>query len=245
MRQHLSARYTTAKVLADDVAKGEFDTSSLLGAVGRRIQRTVSPDEANEISQGMEQLVSRLSVSAAGEPQTEFARKMLMAVNEIVVPAILRRDGLYFDYNSLRRLWLMGEEFQISWATSAHPRHDGWLAFGTANVRVDIAGERVEELRFDNGIAQMREGFLDRLHNAYVQMQEWNCGTVVNAWELRATFCAEQRCSPAVFDQLFSENSGGSDAYTIYKDFPRNKPTNEKPLMVGGRQIGLVRIAKR
>ena len=244
-KQHLSDRYGTAKALADHVAQGSFDTAALLEALARRIGRPLAQEEAEEITQGVDALVARLATSAAGEPQTEFARKMLMAINEVVVPAVLRREGLCFDYNSLRRLWLMGEEFQISWATSAHPLHDGWLTIGTATIDLDAAGERIEALRFDNSLARMREGFLERLYDAYERLQGWNRGTIVNAWELRAAFCVEHRCAPGVFDHLFAENSGGSDAYTIYKDFPRNKPAHERPLVVGGRQIGLVRIARR
>jgi hypothetical protein len=53
-------------------------------------------------------------------------------------------------------------------------------------------------------------------------------------------------CAPGVFDHLFQEHYSGSELYRIDKDFPpRNKPSHEDSLTIGGRQIGLIRISKR
>jgi hypothetical protein len=168
-----------------------------------------------------------------------------MALNEIVIPAVLRHQGLGFDYSSLRRLWLMGKEFQISWATSAHPCHQGWLTFETANFDLSEDRKVMNAVRFENGLKKMGDRFLDRLYDAYSLMQEWGQPSVVTASELRATFCYQYRCAPGVFDHLFRENYGGSEVYRIDKDFPRNKPGHEDALVVGGREIGLIRISKR
>ena len=139
----------------------------------------------------------------------------------------------------------MGAEFQISWATSAHPRHDSWLTFDTARIELNEKQDKIETVRFDNGVRRMGDGFLDRLFEAYTLMQSWGQPAVVTAWELRATFCFQNRCAPGVFDQLFRENYGGSDTYRIEKDFaPRNKPSHEEGLRIGGREIGLIRISK-
>ena len=156
----------------------------------------MSPDETSEVEEGITDLVKKLRVAAREEPQTEFARKMLMAINEIVVPAILRWKGLGFDYNSLRRLWQISKEFQVAWATSAHPRHDGWLTFATATIDLSADGGRIEGLRFESSLDRMHESFLDRLYDAYNQMQEWTSVSIVTAWELRATFCfRESMCA--------------------------------------------------
>jgi hypothetical protein len=162
-KQHVSPKYRTAKALADDVAEGKFDLASLLELIANRIGRPLSADERSEIEKGVSDLVSKLRSAAAAEPQTEFERKMLNAINEIAVPAVLRREGLGFDFNSLRRLWLMGTEFQISWATSAHPKHDGWLTFETATVQLSEQQDKIDGIRFDRGVRGMAEGFLDRL----------------------------------------------------------------------------------
>jgi hypothetical protein len=66
----------------------------------RRVKQLLTVDERLEIEKRINDLVAKLQVAAASEPQTEFARKMLMAINEIVVPAVLRREGLGFDFNS-------------------------------------------------------------------------------------------------------------------------------------------------
>jgi len=245
-KQHISPKYGTAKVLADDVAGRKFELPSLLELTAIRVGRPLSADEQSEIENGVSDLVSKLQIPAATEPQTEFARKMLMAINEIVVPAVLRREGLGFDFNSLRRMWLMGTEFQVSWATSAHPRHDGWLTFDTATFELSERLDKIERVRFDKGVRRMAAGFLDRLFEAYMLMQGWAQPSVVTAWELRATFCFQNRCAPGVFDHLFCANYGGSDAYRIEKDFsPRNKPSHEEGLRIGGREIGLIRISRR
>ena len=245
-KQHLSPKYGNAKALADDVAEKKFEIESLIGLTEKRIGRSLSASEQSEIESGINNLVARLQTAAGQEPQSEFGRKMLMAINEIIVPAVARREGLGFDYNSLRRLWLMGDEFRISWATSAHPRHDGWLTFNTATLELSETGDRIEEVRFENGIRGMSEGFLDRLFEAYTLLQEWGHPAVVTAWELRATFCFQNRTAPGVFDHLFRENYGGSDTYRIDKDFPpRDKPKHEEALRIGGREIGLIRISKR
>ena len=197
-KQHLSPKYGNAKALADDVAEKKFEIELLIGLTEKRIGRSLSANEQSEIESGITNLVSRLQVAAGQEPQTEFARKMLMAINEIVVPAVVRREGLGFDFNSLRRLWLMGAEFQISCATSAHPRHDGWLTFNTATIELTKTGDRIEEVRFDNGLQRISDGFLDRLFEAYNLLQEWGHPAVVTAWQLRATFCFQNRTAPGV-----------------------------------------------
>jgi hypothetical protein len=243
--RHLSARYTGTRTLAEDVSHNTFDIESLLEALKARIGRPLTEIEVEEIQTGITKLVEQSATAAQTEPQSEFARKMLSNINEIVVPAVLRSQGLGFDYNTLRRLWKMGEEFQVCWATSAHPQFDAWITFGTATVTLSADSSQIEGVRFDNGYNALREDFLDRLYAVYQKMREWERPSVVDAWELRAAFCYEHRCAPGVFNKLFEENYTGSATYEISKDFPRNKPQHEDPLVLGGRQIGLIRITKR
>lgn len=245
-KQHVSPQYTSAKVLSDEIAEGRFDVEGLLERTAARIDRTLTGREREEIENGLGDLLTKLRGAAAREPQTEFTRKLLMAINEIVVPAVLRDEGLVFDFNTLRRLWLMGAEFQICWATSAHPQYDAWLTFETATIELSGDQSTIVNVRFENGARRLAADFLDRLFDAYSLMQSWGQPSVVTAWELRATFCFQNRCAPGVFDHLFHENYGGSDIYRIEKDFaPRNKPAHEDALRIGGREIGLIRISKR
>jgi hypothetical protein len=243
--RHLSPRYTGTRVLAEEVGRNEFDVEGLLAALKRRLDRSLTEIEEDEIKSGVANLVNQSAPAARTEQQSEFARKMLSNLNEIVVPAVLRSQGLGFDFNTLRRLWKMGEEFQVCWATSAHPRFDAWVTFGTATVTLAADSSKIECVQFDRGLNALRDGFLDRLYSVYLKMREWGRPSVVDAWELRAAFCYEHRCAPAVFNKLFEENYTGSDAYEISKDFPRNKPQHEEPLILGGRQIGLIQIIKR
>jgi hypothetical protein len=139
----------------------------------------------------------------------------------------------------------MGEEFQIWWSTSAHPKFNSWLTFPTATLVFAPGEDKIEEVRFDNGLKQIREGFLGALYEVYCMVKGWGDSSVVTAWALRAAFCFHRRCAPAVFNRLFEENYNGSDEFEIAKDFPRNKPPHEDALILGGRQIGLIRMARR
>lgn len=244
--EHISPQYTSARLLAEDIARGAFDVAPLLASVAGRLDRPLTPAEVDEITAGVDGFVQQSRAAAATEPFTEFSRKALSRLNEVVVPAVLRAHGLGFDFNTLRRLWKMGEEFHICWATSAHPSFKAWVTFETATVDLSPDRQTIAGLRFENGLAALRGSFLDRVYETYLKMREWGRSSVVLAWELRAAFCFEHRCAPGVFNRLFEEHYNGSDVYEIGKDFPpSNKPKHEKPLMLGGRQIGLIRITKR
>ncbi|QCO16974.1 hypothetical protein D3869_16920 (plasmid) [Azospirillum brasilense] len=244
--EHISFHYTSARLLAEDIARGAFDVDALLASLTDRLGRPLTPAEQDEITAGVGDFVQQSRAAAASEPFTDFSRKALSRLNEVVVPAVLRAHGLGFDFNTLRRLWKMGEEFQICWATSAHPRFKAWVTFETATVDLSPDGQTIAGLRFENGLAALRGSFLDRVYATYLGMREWGRSSVVLAWELRAAFCFEHRCAPGVFNRLFEEHYNGSDVYEIGKDFPpRNKPQHEEPLVLGGRQIGLIRMTKR
>lgn len=239
--RHISERYASARVLMDDIANKRFDSDALLGCVVQRLKRPLTAAERAEIAAGASRLVSEPLDPAKVETQTEFARKLLSRLNEIVVPAVLRDAGLGFDFNTLRRLWKFAEEFQLGWATSAHPRYDGWLFFNTAQI--EFRDPDAIRLSFPSSLAELRSDFLDRAYAVYLQMQEWGASSFVPAWEFRAAFCLEHRCAPGVFDALFAEHYNGSGQYTVEKEFLRT-PLYEDPLVLGGRQIGLLRMTK-
>jgi hypothetical protein len=245
IEEHLSPRYKSTRLFAEDIERGTFEPEGLLTSVSGRLGRPLTSAEEDEIRTGVALLAQQIRTAATTESFPEFSRKALSRLNEVVVPAVLRSHGLGFDYNTLRRLWTMGREFQICWATSAHPRFDAWVTFETATLVLSTDGRAIEGVRFENGLATLRDGFLDRVHRVYLQMRELGRPSVVLAWELRASFCFEHRCSPGVFDRLFAEHYNGSDVYEIAKDFPRNKPLHEDPLVLGDRQIGLIRITKK
>jgi hypothetical protein len=117
--------------------------------------------------------------------------------------------------------------------------------FDTAKIDLNGTKDKIEAVRFENGVRCLADRFLDKLFESYTLMQSWGQPAVVTAWELRATFCFQNRCAPAVFDHLFRKNYGGSDTYRIEKDFaPSGKPSYEDGVRIGGREIGLIRISK-
>lgn len=245
--RHIAARYGEAKVLADDVARGAFDCPALLTKLEERLRRPLATEERHEIEKGIDSLVAAAAVSASARDDAypDFQRKFLSRINEVVVPAVLRGEGLGFDFNTLRRLWAMAAEFQIGWATSGHPRHDAWLTFGTATIDLSADGSRIKTLLFDKGLTVMQEDFLDHLYDAYELMQGMGCGPYVSAWQLRATFCFERRCAPGVFNFLFREHYARSEKYEIHKDFSRDRPQHEEAVIAGSREIGIVRMLRK
>jgi hypothetical protein len=239
--RHIGERYGSARVLMEDVGAGKFDTPSLLNSLERRLERSLTKSEVSEIEGGVSGMTSEAFGSVKLETQTEFARKLLSRLNEIVVPSVLRDDGLGFDFNTLRRLWKFGQEFQLGWATSTHPRFDGWLFFNTA--RIEHHEPEQIELSFDNSLESLRFGFLERAFAIYQQLQDWGASSFVPSWELRAAFCFEHRCAPGVFDTLFARHYNGDEQYRVEKEFLR-APPHVEPLVLGGRQIGLIRLTK-
>jgi hypothetical protein len=117
--------------------------------------RPLNEDERQEIDSGLAGLLQATAAAARQDVQTEFQRKFLSRLNEIVVPAVLRREGLGFDFSTLRRLWAMAQEFQIAWATSAHPQHEAWLTFATATIELEPDEGKLRAVRFDKGITVM------------------------------------------------------------------------------------------
>lgn len=243
--RHISDTYASARTLAAAVAQGTFDTAALLATTERRLGRPLALVEREEITAAVAELVKRHAAAARTEAQPKFSRAFTQALTEKVVPATLRAQGLGLGFTQLRNLLRVAEEFQVACATSDHPRHDVWLAFGTAEIETEAEGDRITGLRFDRGLAAMRPGFLERLYAIYQQMQEWGCGTVVEAWGLRAAFCFTNRCAPGVFDQLFIEHHAGSDAFAIVKDYKPRKRRGERGIRLDGREIDLVQMARR
>ncbi len=59
------------------------------------------------------------------EDGTEFAKNFLAKLNDVVVPAVFRSDGLPFDYRTHRTIWSLGEEFKLWGTITSHPDHSG------------------------------------------------------------------------------------------------------------------------
>lgn len=245
VKDHLSPKYANATALVEDVSRGEIDLDSLLRLLEGRLKRPLAEKERLDVSEGMRKLVAEAALAAASDEPTEFAKKFLLKTNEVVFPSVFKRDGLTFDYRTHRTLWSFGQEWKLWQATGDHPEYDGRLVFRTATIEPSEQGDKVERLSFDSGLAKTRENFLDKLYDAYLKVQKLTKGTFALAWQLRAVFCFDNRCQETVFDRLMEEHYTGSDQYDLTLEIQRQHGQHERPLRVGGRNIGLVRVIKR
>jgi hypothetical protein len=249
-KDHISPRYATASLLAEDVAAGKVDVESLVGTVGRRLGRPITEPERGEIEAGVLRLSDDSRLSAAIEDSTDFSKKLLLKLNDVVIPAIFREVGLAFDYRTHRLLWSLGEEFKTWASTSSDPHFDAaWVVFRTATVcfRSDESGSapRVDKIEFDRGVRVIGDGFMEKLWAAYQGLQQLGRGTHVPAWELRAAFCHANRCQLSVFDKLFEEHYNNSGDYELHLEIQRKKPQHETVIRAGQRNVGLIRVVRR
>ena len=244
MRDHVSQRYATNAALAEDVSKGEFDCEALLSSLSDRLKRDLEELETDEMRHAVGRLVADAMPGAAVDDTARFAKGFLNRLNDIVIPAVLRRDGLGFDFRTHRAMWAMGLEFRVWAVIRSHPQFDGWLVFLTS--RITVNDHTVVGVEFDYGLEATRNGFMDKLYAAYQKLRSLKAGTFVSAWELRAVFCVDNHCQPSVFNVLFDEFTRKKSAdYRLDLEIQRHKPQHEEAVRARGRNVGSVRVAKK
>ncbi len=247
LKDHVSPKYSSATLLVDDISRESFDTESFFQVLEKRLKRPLASQERNDISRDIKALLSEVAVAATlaitNEEATEFAKKFLLKLNDVVLPALFHNAGLRFDYRTHRILWSLGQEWKLWQGTSDHPDYDGRLVYKTATIKLSAMGDRVERLSFDSGLAKTRENFLEKLYDAYVKMQRSTKGTYAVAWQLRAVFCFLHRCQESVFDRLMEEHYTGSDQYELMLEIQPGR--DDQRLRIGSRNIGLIRVVKK
>lgn len=241
LKEHVSPRYATAKQLCDDAAEKRLDIDSLLALTEKRIQRALTSAETAAVSAGVRILLDESAYSAISEEPIEFAKKFLLKLNDIVLPDVFRSIDLAFDFRTHRTLWAFGQEWKLWQATSAHPDYDGRLVHRTASICLNVGGEAVDDLVYDSGLKNTGENFLLKLYQAYQKLKS----TYVPAWTLRAVFCFDHSCQESVFDRLMEEYYTGSEEYDLQLEIHRQKGQHDRPLRIGNRNIGLIRVVRR
>ncbi|MGH9908888.1 MAG: hypothetical protein ACRD8U_25290, partial [Pyrinomonadaceae bacterium] len=243
-KDHISPKYSSAVVLVEDVSRGKIDLDAFFNLLQTRLKRELGDQERCEISEKMSSVLREVGPAATSDDPTEFAKKFLLKINDCVLPAIFKTEGLTFDYRTHRTLWAFGQEWKLWQSTSDHPEYSGRLVYKTATIAVSETGDKIEALSFDNGLAKTRENFLDKLYDAYLKVQQSTKDTYALAWQLRAVFCFANRCQESVFDRLMEEHYTGSEQYDLTLEIQRHGQY-ERPLRVGKRNIGLVRVVKK
>ncbi len=240
VKDHIGADYGSASALATAVEGGELDTGEMLRLLGQRMGRALTEEECAEIRGGVEKLVAESKISAANDESSEFAKNFLAKLNDIIVPAIFRADGLLFDYRTHRTIWSLGEEFKLWGSTTSHPDYPGTVVYRTATIRLSSSRGQVGDLVFDSGLVPTGKNFLSKMYAAYQKLQAIRKSKFVNAWELRSVFCLDNRCQKSVFDKLFEENYAGGDGYELHFEIQQAKSRHELPLRAGKRSVGTI-----
>jgi hypothetical protein len=244
VKDHVGASYATGSALADAVAEGTFNVEEPLRLLTQRLGRALTDDERTEIKTGVETLVRDSQMSATTEEGTEFAKNFLGKLNDVVIPALFRTDGLPFDYRTHRTIWSLGEEFKLWGTITSHPDYNGTVVYRTASIILSPDKEQVQELVFDSGLKKTGENFLGKLFAAYQKLQAQRKTKLVSAWELRSIFCLDNRCQQSVFNSLFERDYAGSDTYNLHFEIQQVKSRHEKPLRAGQRSVGTILMTK-
>lgn len=245
MKDHVAPRYSSNSYLTADLAAGKFETKAFLARLAERLKRELRPTEEAEITEKLREMVGDSKRSASLDDGIKVAKVVLNKLNDIIIPAVFRADGLGFDARSHRALWSMGEDFR-TWATlRSHPDFDAWVIYSTATIELSDDGTQLASLEFDRGLKPTGESFLAKLYAAYQRLQALRGNTFLPAWELRAIFCFDNRCQPSVFNKLFDQDFSRAADFKLHLEIQRQKPQHESPVRVGTRNIGTVRVAKR
>jgi hypothetical protein len=244
-KEHVSPRYAVAKVLVDDVAGGTFELDSLCANLRRRMQRDLNGNEETQIREGMWRLCQQWSGSAAEEEPSIFAKKFLQRINDVVLPAVMNSEHLTFDFKTYQTLWSFGKDWKLWDSTARHPDWDLRLVYKTASLILREDEDRVDQIIFDSGLTKTRERFLEKLFHAYSKLQQRGHGTFVIVDELRAVFCYDNSCQETVFDRLVAEHYIGSPEFELNMEIYRKSGQHDRPIRIGNRNIGLIRVVKR
>ncbi len=244
VKDHIGASYGSASALAEAVSAGEFSTEETLRLLAQRLGRALTEEERAEINTGIEKLVKDSKMSATSEDGTEFAKNFLAKVNDVVIPAVFRTDGLPFDYRTHRTIWSLGEDFKLWGTITSHPDYSGTVVYRTASIIMTPDMDQVKELVFDSGLKKTGENFLGKMFAAYQKLQALRKSRFVNAWELRSVFCLDNRCQQSVFNRLFEEHYAGSDSYNLHFEIQQAKSRHELPLRAGQRSVGTILMTR-
>lgn len=244
VKDHVGAAYGSAQVLAAAVAGDKLDVDEMLRLLSQRMGRSLSEEETAEIKAGIEKLNKDSKLSALSDDVSEFAKNYLAKLNDVVVPAVFRADGLAFDYRTHRTIWSLGEEFKLWGTTTSHPDFNGIAVYRTATILLSDDRQEVKELVFDSGLTKTRENFLAKMFATYQKLQTLRKSKFVNAWELRAVFCLDNRCQQSVFNRLFEESYAGADGYSLHFEIQQAKSRHELPLRAGKRSVGTILMTR-
>lgn len=167
--------------------------------------------------------------------------------DNIVVPAILKSEGLSFDSVTLQHMIGCSQDFYSAGTTSSHPDFTGRVLFSTCDFTPDPllnAGASVSAVTH-HGQSYVSDKFSMSLISTYKRLSG-SLQTYIDVYPLRALVCTDLRIQPLVFSLCLEQviELGKESGITIYTELPFNPPPQgENYVVVKGHRIGLLKLS--
>jgi len=167
--------------------------------------------------------------------------------DNIVVPAILKSEGLFFDSVTFQHLMSCSQDFYSAAITSSHPDFTGRVLFSTCDFTPDPlinADASVSEVTH-HGQSYVSNKFAMSLASAYKKLSG-SLQTYIDIYPLRALVCTDLKIQPLIFSLCLEKiiEAGQESGMSIYTELPFTPPPQgESYVQVRGHRIGLLKLS--
>jgi hypothetical protein len=227
-------------------AKGPITlTEKIIQSCGSRLRRTSYPAPKLEVfSHFVTEFTASLEANSSLD-ELDNKRWLDTIEDSVVLPALLKAEGLPFDHVTFQHLTNISQSFFSAAWTSSYPDFEGRVIFATCEFRplsIDT-GTAIEEV-IHHGTKYACKKFPEMLRRCYSRLAKVP-GDYVDAYSLRAMMCLELTMQPQVFEFCLEEviQSGSGSGMTIYTELPFSAPPlGETYIKLGPRRIGLIKV---
>lgn len=175
-------------------------------------------------------------------------KKIIDTVEDnIVVPAILKSEGLSFDSVTFQHLMSCSQDFYSAAITSSHPDFTGRVLFSTCDFIPDPltnANASIAEV-IHHGQSYVSNRFKMSLVSAYKRLAG-SLQTYIDIYPLRALVCTDLRIQPLIFSLGLEKiiEAGQESGMSVYTELPFTPPPQgESYVQVRGHRIGLLKLS--
>jgi len=167
--------------------------------------------------------------------------------DNIVVPAILKSEGLFFDSVTFQHIMSCSQDFYSAAITSSHPDFTGRVLFSTCDFMPDPlinADASVSEVTH-HGQSYVSDKFAMSLASAYKKLSG-SLQTYIDIYPLRALVCTDLEIQPLIFSLCLVKiiEAGQESGMSIYTELPFTPPPQgESYVQVRGHRIGLLKLS--
>jgi len=167
--------------------------------------------------------------------------------DNIVVPAILKSEGLFLDSVTFQHLMSCSQDFFSAAITSSHPDFPGRVLFSTCDFMPDplINPDTSISDVTHHGQSYVSDQFAMSLISAYKKLSG-SLQTYIDIYPLRALVCTDLKIQPLVFSLCLEKiiEVGQESGMSIYTELPFTPPPQgESYVQVRGHRIGLLKLS--